>query len=74
MSGTWISVDEKLPHMAAPYIGGPKAARVIGFHHWVGECRFEETFKKRIPVWKNSLGRRCTVTHWMPLPEPPKQV
>lgn len=68
----WISVNDRLPEMKEIYPGGPRKARVIISAGWVGEGSYEETFAKRIPKWKNSVGRDCRVTHWQPLPAPPE--
>jgi len=68
----WIPVSERLPEMKPTYRDGPKKATVIGFNGgWVGQFSYEETYVKRIPVWKNHMDRRDNVTHWMPFPGAP---
>jgi uncharacterized protein YkuJ len=69
----WISVEDRLPEMKEIYTGSPKRARVIGFTgHYVCEVRYEETYAKRIANWYQG-ERRQSVTHWMPLPDTPKE-
>ena len=69
----WMPVEEGLPEMRETYKGGPRNARVMVYTgNYVTEGCYEETYVKRKPVWKNSRDRSITVTHWQPLPEPPK--
>ena len=68
----WIPVGERLPEIKEAYKGGPKSARVLIFNgHYVCEGRYEESFAKRIPRWKDNFDRVCKATHWQPLPPPP---
>lgn len=71
----WISVKERLPEMKEPYPGGPmNSGNLLLFNgHYVTFGRYEETYKKRDRVWKGRFGYNENVTHWMPLPEPPKE-
>ena len=63
----WISVDDSLPERTLP----PKDVLV---YHDLGCGMFVDRawysyYKKR---WCSVLGMKLKVTHWMPLPEPPK--
>lgn len=69
----WISVAERLPELRDTYEGGPKESEpVLAFENWVEIARYGETFRTRKPRWA-TLHRRITPTHWMPLPDPPKE-
>lgn len=60
----WISVSEKLPEKLDEYIVMIKGAKVPTalWYNPNGE------------LWKTEeLGIKYPVTHWMPLPEPPKE-
>ena len=67
----WISVEERLPEIKEP---------VLAMVHWddFGDtmmcygCRY----KTRWYLWncvEGELLKNFTVTHWMPLPEPPEE-
>lgn len=61
----WVSVSERLPE---------SRTRVLAFSNdWVGEAFFENF--NNIPHWYTS--EKCcglyNVTHWMPLPQKPKE-
>ena len=77
----WISVEDRLPEKTGSYL--------VFYHEWSGgaflptydDCtirvmRFLDSRKWRYPV---CVDKRCeadtnrAVTHWMPLPEPPKE-
>lgn len=63
----WISVKDRLPNEGA-YVLGLSDDGVI-------ECRVTNGVLKS--VWFSSHGCGCcaeddVITHWMPLPEPPK--
>lgn len=64
----WISYKEKSPQEAGYYL-----VRCI---HWYSdndsyECYKVACFDPKI-LWAN-IGNLLKVTHWMPLPEPPKE-
>lgn len=67
----WISVEDRLPEENARvwvFCDG-KTEVMIYRRDADGECRF---------YWEDELGLfsawyKCRVTHWMPLPEPPKE-
>ena len=62
----WISVEERLPD---PYV--PVIASRRGFKSGVRTCGMEYVTLEN--KWINNDFAWCSeVTHWMPLPEPPK--
>ena len=57
----WISIESKLPENANLVLV------------WDGDCQFGHYQFKRWSVWTdNDFGTSNYVTHWMPLPDPPK--
>ena len=76
----WISVKDRLPEKTGSYL--------VFYHEWSGGAFLPtyEDFKIRVMRFLNSrkwcypvcVDKRCEadtnreVTHWMPLPEPPK--
>ena len=73
MQPEWISVNDRLPEMTPTYRGGLNTSGTVLTYngHYVHVGKYEETFTKRQPRWISD-GRCARVTHWMPLPEPPK--
>lgn len=58
--GGWISVKDRLPEKKGDYIAYTKDG--IVWPYWFDD------------VWFDTLGYATdTVTHWMPLPEPPEE-
>ena len=55
----WVSVEDRLPETAQDVI--------------VFDGR-NVTFACKLGVWYGEFSRAINVTHWMPLPEPPKEV
>ena len=63
MPGRWIPVTERMPEPFQP---------VIVFHeNGKGEPVVEIGFKRE-DHWRTWGSRMKNITHWMPLPEPPK--
>lgn len=64
----WISVEERLPLYGQDVL----AVRTYGD----GE-KCQEVLMAHIAVWNEGTGRKwwnaTNITHWMPLPEPPKE-
>lgn len=61
----WISVKERLPEIDTPILGWHKMGKA--FIYW-----FDGT--KDFPLRDGFGGRDGkSVTHWMPLPDPPKE-
>ena len=56
----WISVSDRLPEEG------------VGVLAWDGEDVFLAYYSKRRERWIDLTGY-CKATHWMPLPEPPKE-
>ena len=54
----WISVEERLPEEDTEALAYRSGNIAVEFR-WA-KC------------WENDALSNCTVTHWMPLPEPPK--
>ena len=66
-SGRWISVEDRLPGDGvyvlvawAPADGSEPEVMKARYHEAVGQ-------------WSPQIARRGSVTHWMPLPEPPEE-
>ena len=74
----WIPVTERLPE-ELPENKGKKVIDCIVAHDPYGNGKLKSQFgQRRWDKYSNSwywakIGG-CTVTHWMPLPEPPKEV
>jgi hypothetical protein len=63
----WISVEERLPE-PSPHPWLCRAWSGRAGHVIDGHCIADFTFGK----WHGPFGEDVTVTHWRPLPEPPK--
>ena len=62
----WISVEDKLPHLGQTVI-------VYREYAW-GEVKVEQGCRDLDGWWRVYGTRTKRITHWMPLPEPPKEV
>ena len=61
----WISVKDRLPEEKSNYIVHYKHAYCNNDGYWaIGSCFYDGS--------KFQMDWAYTVTHWMPLPEPPK--
>ena len=66
----WIPVTERLPE--------PETAVIVFFHGYIDILTYRYNrwgnvcfmFQDECGYWKEAF---CEVTHWMPLPEPPKE-
>ena len=77
--GDWISVKDRLPEKDGDYLarlrhGGMK---VMGFTHDLRKVD-DYQFKRKKPGWYEydsewGFCERNDITHYMPLPEPPKE-
>ena len=71
MSG-WISVKDRMPEIKD--VHGWMESRTVLI--WAGGSvqtgKLSETLKTKKVRWENHLRAGIPVTHWMPLPEPPK--
>lgn len=64
----WISVKDLLPDDKERYLIYVKGGRKeIAYYQPVGD-----KFSNHEPFWQGSSCRFTSVTHWQPLPEPPK--
>lgn len=62
----WISVDDRLPEEKVNCIVHYKHAYCNNDGYWaIGSCFYDGE--------KFQIGLAYKVTHWMPLPEPPKE-
>ena len=60
-AGQWISVKDRLPESSGSYIVySGKSGTVFTAHFWARDNRW------------SGRSLNLTITHWMPLPEPPK--
>ena len=63
----WISVDDRLPEEKVNCIVHYKHAYCDNDDYWaIGMCFYDGEKFQLAPAYK--------VTHWMPMPEPPKEV
>jgi len=64
----WISVKDRLPEKGNPvsvvveHMGSVRVG--------LGYC---EVYRDEFRQWEDVGGFKINVTHWMPLPEPPKE-
>lgn len=66
VGGKWISVEDKKPEEGGTYI-------VVAFDGHTKRVTFAK-WQKRVCAWLMTGARSYwKVTHWMPLPEPPKE-
>lgn len=61
----WISVKDRLPKAFLPVIVCREKGK--------GEYVVEQGYKDVMDWWKVFGTRTKNVTHWMPMPEPPKE-
>lgn len=70
----WIKCSERMPERSGIY---PACSVIVGRDHpddWLDAlCSFNAEAKKGESKWQHSSGFYDNgITHWMPLPEPPK--
>lgn len=73
----WISVKDKLPEKDGWYLvyapGYWGNNRIFGLSNFA-YSKFEKKFKAKWGIERGCSSIPCAcVTHWMPLPEPPKE-
>ena len=66
--GDWISVDDRLPEYGARAGSTRIACVIVNLSGIVGEGLFSED------KWYFMGVETDQVSHWMPLPEPPKEL
>lgn len=72
----WISVEERLPETRVALLGQRSKKVIVAFHYDDG-THGTDTAHMSNEKWVFEDGIyvvKRTVTHWMPLPEPPKGV
>lgn len=66
----WISVKDRLPEEGGRYWCYVKEINDLGISYYQWNCSYHEIEK----MWAEDKSNIVPfVTHWMPLPEPPKQ-
>jgi hypothetical protein len=58
----WISVKDQLPENKGNYLGFTGSTTMVGYYKGNGNWW----------IWLNDVEGENLFTHWMPLPEPPK--
>jgi len=64
----WIAVEEKLPEVGGTYLVRAKFAEPFNYCTDFGHFFLLESG----PEWMTSGSKPQDVSHWMPLPEPPR--
>ena len=70
----WISVEDELPKYTGEYIVYCNVGCILGGFTDVRCYRFEN-IKGKEPKWiiNENFNEVVSITHWMSLPEPPKE-
>lgn len=64
----WISVEDRLPEEA-------RVPKDVLVYHKLGNCGSyvdRAWYDRDKRKWRSALGMNMNVTHWMPMPEPPR--
>lgn len=62
----WIKIENQLPELN-------KKVLIYLSHGTIKvDERYKSLYKNQIGAWRNTYPDK-NITHWMPLPEPPKQ-
>lgn len=73
----WIPCSERLPETDGPYLVAYDKNGWIGAYNFAQEQDFPGLTGKKNVWWRMGDNQRplmcCSVTHWMPLPEPPEE-
>lgn len=62
----WISITDKLPEVGVPVL--------IAVHLRNGRYILETDYLRDNKEWRFPLVCDAAITHWQPLPEPPRKV
>lgn len=62
----WVSVEDRLPEPGEQVIG-------LRPNKTWDRCECNPIYFEGLPCWYMPEGPRDDITHWMPLPEPPKK-
>ena len=60
----WVRCEERLPDIAE---------KVLVYNRWQIFTAWRTSFSKPIGEWDSYDFQTDNITHWMPLPEPPKE-
>lgn len=72
----WIPCRERLPETDGPYLVVNKATGWIGVYNFSRVKNFPYFGPQKNAWWRlddDWYPQFCNVTHWMPLPKPPKE-
>lgn len=71
----WISVEDRLPRSEQIVIGYTPCDKFmfVGFHQESKSVNYDWSNWKIITALRSTKTMTKKVTHWMPLPEPPKE-
>jgi hypothetical protein len=72
--GEWISVKNKLPDKEGVYVLAYNGRVFVSKYNGL-TCHRNDIPNSEQPIFMDDVGcvQRGGVTHWMPLPEPPKE-
>ena len=65
----WVSVEERLPKETKLVVTYGKSRVSFGYNILL----YDADADKEVVEWFDYCGNKENVTHWMPLPEPPKE-
>ena len=68
----WISVNDRLPSFVS---GSPSKCVLVTDGNWIAMAYYSETLRWTFADATNAeyIINWTEITHWMPLPEPPKE-
>lgn len=73
----WISVDEKLPEVLAGKFRVKRSnGKDIDAFYYADKMAWTAFYGQKLSYWWDAKGnheRLDDVTHWMPLPDPPRE-
>jgi hypothetical protein len=70
----WISVEDRLPAKDLPVLAAGEGLIYIASYPGNDLDEYEEHWNVLDPTVKDYIGITGVITHWMPLPEPPKEL
>jgi hypothetical protein len=73
MESQWISVDDRLPDDQQHCWCVFKSHAKMHCRYLAGEFCWYDFEADRFYIIENATSERCGITHWMPLPQPPKE-
>ena len=69
----WISVKDRLPERNQKVLAWNREEQFVASRWWFEEMPEEIYFKSIICGCGNGVDLTEEITHWQPLPEPPKE-